>query len=43
MTVAAKDVAVEDGSHFTNLSVNDEYTTDTLSEPRGRLLRAFVR
>jgi hypothetical protein len=41
--VAAKDVAVEDGSHFTNRSVNDEYTTDTLSEPRGRLLRAFVR
>jgi hypothetical protein len=30
-------------SPLTNISASSEHTTDVLSEPRGRLLRAFVR
>jgi hypothetical protein len=38
--VAAEDVEVANTDHLTTFSVNGEYTTNTLSEPRGCLVRA---
>jgi|SRR5215208_5677131 hypothetical protein len=40
IVVAAEDVEVGNTSLLTYFSVNGEYTTNTLSEPRGCLVRA---